>query len=187
MLAIATGEASGIVALDIDPDAFHWYEARRKLDLFPPTLTHRTPRGGWHLIYRRPAAGLRCSAGKLARGADVRADSGYLVIPPSAGYTVVEDREPASFPAWISAALARIGETRARKTALRPASEPSDIAALARFVPQGHEGERNARLFWAACRASGDAEALMAPAIAAGLPASEAKATIRSAMRAAGR
>jgi hypothetical protein len=187
LLAIATGAPSDIAAVDIDPAAFQWFEARRKRGLFPPTLAHKTPRGGWHLIYRRPANGLRSCNGKLARGVDLKADGGYLVIPPSPGYSVIDERDPASFPAWIIAALAGIDERRARKAALRPASEPGDIDALARFVAASREGQRNTRLFWAACRAGKDAAALMASASAAGLPVPEAKATILSALRTTGR
>jgi hypothetical protein len=76
---------------------------------------------------------------------------------------------------------------RARRAALRPAIETSDVAALARFVAASPEGERNARLFWAACRAGAAAEALTPAAIAAGLPPTEATATIRSAMQTAGK
>jgi hypothetical protein len=187
LIAIATGEPSGIVAIDTDPAAFAWFEPRRNHALFPPTRAHRTPRGGWHLLYRRPAAGLRCSIGKLARGADIRGDGGYLVIPPSSGYTVIDEREPAPFPAWILAALARIDETRARKAALRPAPEPGDIAALHRFVAASRDGERNSRLFWAACRAGEHATELMSAAQRTGLAATEARATILSAMRTAGK
>jgi hypothetical protein len=119
LIAIATGEPSGMVAIDIDPAAFAWFELRRNHGLFPPTRTHRTPGGGWHLLYRRPAAGLRC------------------------------------------AALARIDETRPRKAALRPAPEPGNMTALERFVAASREGERNSRLFWAACRAGEHATELM--------------------------
>jgi hypothetical protein len=100
---------------------------------------------------------------------------------------VIDDREPTSFPAWVLSALGRIDETRARKAALRPLPASGDISALERFVAASHEGERNIRLFWAACRAGEDAAALMAAAQATGLPLTEAKATIASAMRTTGK
>ncbi|WP_211362601.1 primase alpha helix C-terminal domain-containing protein, partial [Streptomyces chryseus] len=60
---------------------------------------------------------------------------------------------------------------------------------LVQFVRAAHEGQRNTRLFWAACRAYengiGDslADALTTAAVAAGLPEREARATIASAAR----
>ncbi|MCS7325454.1 MAG: primase C-terminal domain-containing protein, partial [Thermoflexales bacterium] len=62
--------------------------------------------------------------------------------------------------------------------------------SLVDFVRAAPEGERNSRLFWAACRvaerglALADAEALLLPAaLAAGLSEREARATIRSAYK----
>jgi hypothetical protein len=87
-------------------------------------------------------------------------------------YTVIDNREPTSFPAWVLAALARIDGMRARNAALRPLFASGDNRPLERFVAASREG--------AACRAGRDAAALMAAARATGLPATEAKATIAS-------
>ncbi|NBM21238.1 primase alpha helix C-terminal domain-containing protein, partial [Streptomyces sp. GC420] len=60
---------------------------------------------------------------------------------------------------------------------------------LVHFVLAAHEGQRNTRLFWAACRAceNGLADALTEPlvqaAVRTGLPEREARATIASAAR----
>lgn len=61
------------------------------------------------------------------------------------------------------------------------------------FVLAAHEGQRNTRLFWAACRAyeNGIGSALVAPLVDAarttGLTEREARATIASAARMTGR
>jgi hypothetical protein len=47
-------------------------------------LVSRTPSGGLHYIYADTFGGkIRNSAGKLAPGVDVRANGGYVIVPPS--------------------------------------------------------------------------------------------------------
>jgi hypothetical protein len=65
-----------------------------------------------------------------------------------------------------------------------------DTGRLAAWVAAQPEGNRNAGLFWAACRVNGDAEAtgqLVAAAVQAGLTEHEARRTATSAARRAGR
>ncbi|NUK43537.1 DNA primase, partial [Streptomyces lunaelactis] len=68
-------------------------------------------------------------------------------------------------------------------------SHPPQGQGLVQFVLAAHEGQRNTRLFWAACRAYengfGDdlADALTEAAVRAGLTEREARATIASADR----
>lgn len=84
-VALRTGLASGVLALDKDPDA-GGEEALARLEAeigpLPETRTHRTPRGGRHLLYRIPEGEgpVKCSA---RDGLDVRGDGGLLVMPPS--------------------------------------------------------------------------------------------------------
>jgi hypothetical protein len=68
----------------------------------PDTYTVRTIGGGKHYWFR-PVAGLKItnSTSKFAPGIDVRGEGGYAVIPPSAGYEVVNDAEPMIAPMWI--------------------------------------------------------------------------------------
>ncbi|WP_420823804.1 primase alpha helix C-terminal domain-containing protein, partial [Streptomyces torulosus] len=64
---------------------------------------------------------------------------------------------------------------------------------LIHFVLTAHEGQRNTRLFWAACRAYENglgpdlANALIDAAIHTGLPEREARSTVASAARMSGR
>ncbi|MZE46420.1 DNA primase, partial [Streptomyces sp. SID5477] len=68
-----------------------------------------------------------------------------------------------------------------------------DGRGLVQFVLAAHEGQRNTRLFWAACRAyeNGVGATLLAPLLdaarATGLTEREARATIASAARMTGR
>lgn len=78
LIAIATG--GGLVVVDDDrgmpePD----YS-------MPETLVARTANRGWH-YYFQCSTPVRNSAGKIAEGVDVRGEGGYVVAPPSAGYT----------------------------------------------------------------------------------------------------
>ncbi|MEY7981696.1 hypothetical protein AB8O53_35995, partial [Streptomyces pilosus] len=73
-----------------------------------------------------------------------------------------------------------------------PASTGGHGQALVQFVLAAHEGQRNTRLFWAACRAYEDgtgpalADSLADAARATGLSERAARATIASAARLTG-
>ena len=87
-VGVACGRVSGLVVLDIDPR--HGGD-ETLLDLqaihgkLPPTLEVLTGGGGRHLYFKYPAGVqyVKCSAGQLGPGLDVRADGGYVVAPPS--------------------------------------------------------------------------------------------------------
>ncbi|MDX2618577.1 DNA primase, partial [Streptomyces sp. WI03-5b] len=81
---------------------------------------------------------------------------------------------------------------RPRRSSAVPASSERQARqgeGLVQFVRAAHEGQRNTRLFWAACRAYehgfGDdlAPALTEAAVATGLTEQEARAAIASAAR----
>ena len=112
-LAVATGDKSGVWALDLDGERGR--EAIRELQErhggLPETVTSRTARG-FHLFFRLPeGVTVRNSAGKVAPGIDVRGGGGYVVLPPSphpsgTAYEWVSGRSPddlvpASAPDWL--------------------------------------------------------------------------------------
>src|SRR5262249_2497669 len=70
------------------PEAAEWWS--RHLPRLAPTRAPRTRSGGLHLLFQH-ASGLRCSAGKIAAGIDVRADGGYVIWWPAAGQPVLHD------------------------------------------------------------------------------------------------
>lgn len=85
-VAIATGEASDLVVLDVDPA--HGGEdsivaLREDLGDLPKTFVVKTGGGGWHSYFRYPGEEVRNSAGRLGPGLDIRGDGGYVVAPPS--------------------------------------------------------------------------------------------------------
>ncbi|MFD3405250.1 bifunctional DNA primase/polymerase [Kribbella sp. NPDC058693] len=84
-LALRTGVLSGLVVVDVDPA--HGGGASLAelvaLGLVPRTLWVRTGSGGVHLYYRHPGREIGSRPMPNRAGIDVKADGGYVVIPPS--------------------------------------------------------------------------------------------------------
>ncbi|WP_407551241.1 bifunctional DNA primase/polymerase [Streptomyces sp. Pv4-95] len=163
----------------------------------PPTVTVLTPSGGRHLWLTGPpsppAPRVPNSVGRLAPGIDIRGAGGYLVGPGSVtvhGRYVLAPRTP-EHPAPAPRGLLTLLTSPAAPA--RPdapqAVPPQPAGALVRFVRSSPAGQRNARLFWAACRAHecGLGPELSARLLAAardtGLTEQEARATLASAAR----
>ena len=144
-LGIATG-LSGLVVIDIDGKAGH--ESLRDLCAgrdWPDTYTvqTRTP-DGRHYYFRAPAGRLvRCSAGRLGKGIDVRAQGGYVVAPPSwveadhkgpaGAYRVLLDVPAADLPDWLATLLTQPAcstHRRARAHPCQKAETPREVAIL---------------------------------------------------------
>src|SRR5262245_19646567 len=81
LLAMRTGTASDLVAIDIDPRNGGTLDPA----LMPPTATVATGGGGWHLFYRHPGGGLLIPSRKLEGhpGIDIKGDGGYVTAAPS--------------------------------------------------------------------------------------------------------
>jgi Bifunctional DNA primase/polymerase, N-terminal/AAA domain len=127
-IGVPTGQASGFVV--IDPDVKHgargmeWYDAHRHL--LPKTRTHRTQTGGLHLLFQPPPdIEIRNSQSRIASGVDVRGEGGYVIFPPTPGYTVEDDAEPAEMPEWLAKACQR---PEPRPVEPAPRRERSDTA-----------------------------------------------------------
>ncbi|MFE5815850.1 bifunctional DNA primase/polymerase [Streptomyces sp. NPDC056479] len=171
--------------------------ALRHLFTIPPTVVVLTPSGGRHLWLTGPSdAVVPNSAGRLAPGIDIRGAGGYLVGPGSRTDHGVYSTAPGTshiVPAPCPRALLRLllpPPPRTQHPA--PPSTGGHGQGLVQFVLAAHEGQRNTRLFWAACRAyeDGIGPALVDPLVEAalntGLTEREARATIASAARMTG-
>lgn len=100
LIGVPTGPASGIDVVDFDyrHGAAAWEAAN--LHRLPETRIHQTQSGGRHHLYRCNP-GVRNSQGRIGPGVDVRGSGGYIIIPPSAGYTIINDAPLAPWPEWL--------------------------------------------------------------------------------------
>lgn len=202
-LAIPTGQASGVVVVDIDVHGrVNGYEAATRTKqaglLSGWELLVRTPSGGMHLYYPTTNAAEQRSWQSASSGIDFRGDGGYIIIPPSARmignhlgrYTV----ERVNHGLTHSLDADRLREFLDPKPdrIRRPATgeRGMDVRRLAAWVSRLQEGERNHGLFWAACKmAENDIpsdtalDALAAAGGSAGLAEREILTTVRSAYR----
>ncbi|MFE0792107.1 bifunctional DNA primase/polymerase [Streptomyces mutabilis] len=172
--------------------------ALRHLFTIPPTVVVLTPSGGRHLwLSGPPDVVVPNSAGRLAPGIDIRGAGGYLVGPGSRTRHGAYAAAPGTAhlaPAACPPALLRLLLPPPRPHRLAPAHATTDAhgRGLVQFVLAAHEGQRNTRLFWAACRAYEDGigaalvDALVEAALDTGLTEREARATIASAARMTG-
>jgi hypothetical protein len=112
--------SAGLVVVDVDVQGgasltdlpAEWLETRR----------HKTRSGGWHLIFRaRPGAdygnGPRADLGP---GIDIRHDRGYIILPPSPGYSLDHDVEPLDAPAELEISAAGATATAAPAPSTAP-------------------------------------------------------------------
>lgn len=138
-VGIATGQESGLWALDVDPR--HGGDAslealEDRYGRLPYSLRQRTGSGGWHIVFRHPGDGrLSNSSGRLGAGLDVRGDGGYIVAAPSLHisggvYTWLDEDESVleAAPNWL---LELIGERYADDldTPVPDVEELDDVAA----------------------------------------------------------
>jgi hypothetical protein len=103
------------------------------------------------------------SKGRLGPGIDLKSTGGYIVAAPSwiqsskngpGGTYCWEvtpfEVAPPPMPVWMTTLLCRAPPPRPPS---KPGARYSCIEPLARFVASSPQGERNDRLYWAACRA----------------------------------
>ena len=110
MIGVPTGDASGLLVIDIDikngQNGGAWLD--ENADALPSTRTHKTRSGGLHLVFKMPTGfDIRNSASRIAPGVDVRGNGGYVIMPPSPGYSIADSSEHADMPLWLIRACMR--------------------------------------------------------------------------------
>ena len=100
LIGVPTGPASGMDVLDVDPrhGGDTWEAANRHR--LPQTLVHQTGGRGRHWVFRCDPR-LRNSTARIAAGVDTRATGGFVIVPPSPGYSIVSELPPAPWPDWL--------------------------------------------------------------------------------------
>jgi len=204
---------SGLVVIDCDvkngedgPGNWRALLAECKAD-DAEALHSQTQSGGDHFIFRDPTGGvIASSAGKLAPGIDVRANGGYIIVPPGKGatgsYQPLGDwkHEPGFLPPALAARLLELKKRPVQtvEEVPRPIDNgPNSVYGLAAMdrecdeVARTPEGRRNGRLNQAAFNlgqlvaggelSRSDVEpALRKAALQAGLEEKEIDSTIHS-------
>jgi Bifunctional DNA primase/polymerase, N-terminal len=191
-LAIATG-APGPDVLDVDRhgQAGHGYTALMRLKdaglLGNSGRVVRTPHGGLHVYF----TGSSRPSGRLpSHHLDFKAAGGYILAPPSQvdgrPYYLVRQAEPSGELSW--AEVTGILDPQRDRPVRQAVGSGVHVSRLSGWVERLEEGNRNAGLFWAACRAveSGQPtvlEDIAAAAAKTGLTQREITRTIDSARR----
>jgi hypothetical protein len=164
-IGVACGTASGIVVVDVDPrncGTASLTSLAANGRVLPSAPRQRTGNGGWHYLLRAdPSIG--GSKGRLGPGIDIKSTGGYIVAAPSWIHASKDGRggayrwevspfevAPPRMPVWMTTLLCRAPRPI---TSFMPDARCSGIEPLARFVAGSPQGERNNRLYWAACRA----------------------------------
>lgn len=160
----------------------------------------RSPSGGLHLYYPADPARSRSSWSRGHAHLDFRGNGGYIIAPPSAittdrgsrGYEVIAFGKN---PRPVDAEAIRDFYTPQPVPIPRSSFDPylvphTSVQRIAEWAAALPEGNRNAGLFWAACRLAEagitepDTISVLEPAaMRAGLASQEIAATIRSAHR----
>ena len=126
-VAIVTGGISGLNVVDFDsPEARETIEEKIPQSLIYPIST--TPRKGWH-YYFQSQNGLGNSIGFIDH-ADFRGEGGYIIAPPSEGYTwlpnlSIDEVQPCEMPDAIK-------ELLTKQTIENPTIKPLDFNKGAR-------------------------------------------------------
>lgn len=203
-IGVPTGAVSGVVVIDVDHGPMvNGYESFDR-------AYHAGLVSGWEMICLSPSGGMHAyfpatpgveqRSWQAARaGVDFRGDGGYIIVPPSS--RIIGTQRMAYTIQAVNPVDTRTLEAETLRDFLdpRPAStsegslaagEPTNASRLASWVARRKEGERNAGLFWAACRlaennvpATEALDVLSRAAGEAGLHEREITTTVRSAYR----
>ena len=163
-IAIATGKASGLWVLDVDPrhgGEGVLAELESEHGTLPTTVEASTPSGGRHLYWKWPADGpdIRNSASRVGAGVDVLGEGGSAVAPPSMladgrCYRWIRNggRALAHAPAWLIALTQAPAPAPAPRPKPKPLNSDVDrycaaaITAELRCIAAAGEGQRNEQL-----------------------------------------
>jgi len=125
-IAMATGEKSGVLVVDIDGPLGAASLAGKEM---PNTLKASTGRadGGIHYYFQWPGFKVKSST-NLFPGIDIRADGGYAILPGSRHesgnfYKWMAEPEPAPIPQWVLDKILEKAQTPTHRAAPKSVAE----------------------------------------------------------------
>jgi len=126
LIGMPTGEGTGIFVVDVDIDPARGVDGEQSLSNLvarygglPDTKNIRTRRGGRHMYFTMEP-GIGNSTGKYGIGLDIRGEGGYVIVPPSPGYTVICNKAPAKAPDWLIKLLVKPTRETKQSSTLPP-------------------------------------------------------------------
>lgn len=165
-VGIPTGAVSGLVVIDVDVHGVNGYASYARAvraGLVPaPFATVATPTGGQHAYFPADLTREQRSWAVGKAGVDFRGDGGYIIAPPSA-LMLNGARVPYRVDQVATGPAAPVDAMRLRDYLTppppgRPLREGHRVAGredanrLAAWLARQVRGDRNYKLFWAACR-----------------------------------
>lgn len=165
-IGIPTGAVSGLVVIDVDVhgvDGYAAYARAARAGLIPaPLATVTTPTGGRHAYFPAVPTRVQRSWAVGKAGVDCRGDGGYVIAPPSAlrldgarvSYRVEQVASGAVEPVDAGRLRDFLDPSPPRRPMQegRPVAGREDADRLAAWLSRQVKGDRNYKLFWAACR-----------------------------------
>lgn len=103
-IAVPMGAMSGLICVDVDLHKggvalASWMDNETRL---LGTRVHKTRSGGRHFIFQHPGDEVTHYPATLREGVDLKASgNGYVCFPPTQGYTVLHNIDPAPFPTGL--------------------------------------------------------------------------------------
>ena len=139
-IGVVTGKISNIIVLDVENDCP--IPINKLLEMYPTQMVSRSGSGGYHLFFQYPTTIAKVSNRvRIFDGADLRADGGFIVLPPTMHptsgkrYEWVSEGYPGTFPktlldmqsepktqqgeGWITEALRGVSEGGRNDTCAR--------------------------------------------------------------------
>lgn len=184
---IVTGQ--GFIAIDVDVKGNGFANLAAKGIELPTTLKQTTQSGGAHYFYKTNKQ-IKNSVSKIAKGVDVRSTGGQVKIYD---WSIIHKyNEITELPKQIEDILLKDNTESKKQIPVRYLNPEIELDNILQDLIETPEGERNATLFVKACEVKSKLvnngqlnqdhayEKVFNTAIAMGLKASEAKATINS-------
>jgi hypothetical protein len=137
LIGMPTGPDSGVEVLDIDArNDRNGFAAIPNWQSLSPVAA-RTRSGGIHVYFI--ASGVRCTTDRIALGVDTRGEGGYVIIPPSPGYTWVNGSDFFNLPTWPHDLRPQL-RSEGQSTGENPTADIGLISAALAVIPNDDVG-----------------------------------------------